>query len=132
MITKTNNSRKSHRIDVRITTAENSKIESLYKISTCRSKAQYVRELIFKRPIRIFYRNQSLDDLIEEIVILNREINTHKDNQSKILEILFTYKNSSELNQTIQDVGLKIMSLHKKMDEVKSQMEKIVEKWSQL
>lgn len=131
MRTKNSTSRKNYRIDVRLTGAEHSKIDNMYKISTCRTKAQYVRELIFNRPVRIFYRNQSLDDLIEEIVILNREINILKEHQSKTLEILYTYKNSSELNESIQLAALKITGLHKKMDEVKNQMEKITEKWLQ-
>lgn len=131
MRTKNSTSRKNYRIDVRLTDAEHSKIDNMYKTSTCLTKAQYVRELIFNRPIRIFYRNQSLDDLIEEIVILNREINILKEHQSKTLEILYTYKNSSELNESIQQVALKIIGLHKKMDEVKNQMEKITEKWLQ-
>ena len=131
MRTKNSTSRKNYRIDVRLTGAEHSKIDNMYKISTCRTKAQYVRELIFNRPVRIFYRDQSLDDLIEEIVILNREINILKEHQSKTLEILYTYKNSSELNESIQLAALKITGLHKKMDEVKNQMEKITEKWLQ-
>lgn len=132
MITKTNNPRKSHRIYVRLTGKEYLKIDNLCKISTCRSKSEFIREVVLKKPITIFYRNQSLDDLIEEIVILNREINTLKDDQYKILPVLYRCKNSSELNQTIQEIGLKLEGLHKKMDEVKNQMEKIVEKWSQL
>ena len=131
MRTKNSTSRKNYRIDVRLTGAEHSKIDNMYKISTCRTKAQYVRELIFNRPVRIFYRDQSLDDLIEEIVILNREINILKEHQSKTLEILYTYKNSSELNESIQLAAFKITGLHKKMDEVKNQMEKITEKWLQ-
>ena len=131
MMAKTSTSRKNHRIDVRITTAENSKIDKQYKISTCRSKAQYVRELIFNRPIRIFYRNQSLDDLIEEIVILNRETNTLKNDLSTTLERLYRLKDETKFKESLQGTELKIASLHKKMDEVKNQMEKIVEKWLQ-
>lgn len=128
---KTNISRKNHRIDVRLTTAEYAKIENQFKTSTCRNKAQYVRELIFHRPIRISHRNESLDDLMEEIVILNREINSLKDALSKTLEKLYRDKDSLGIQQSLLQTQLMVTSLLKKMDEVKTQMEKITEKWLQ-
>lgn len=131
MMAKTNNFNKNHSLNIRITTAENSKLDNLYKASTCRSKAEYARQLIFNRPVRIFYRNQSLDDLIEEIVILNREINILKDKLSITVQRLHPHRISTEDRESLQGTEVKIEGLNKKMDEVKNQIEKIVEKWLQ-
>ena len=108
---------------------EYAKIELQYKASTCRNKSEYIRNLIYNRPITILNRNQSLDDLIEEITILNNEINTIKNELSKTLEILCIDKNSSEFNQKIQEIGLKIANLHQIMDQIKNQIIKITDKW---
>lgn len=108
---------------------EYAKIELQYKASTCRNKSEYIRNLIYNRPITILYRNQSLDDLIEEITILNNEINTIKNELSKNLEIMYKHKNSSEYNQKIQEIELKIAKLHQIIDQVKNQIIKITDKW---
>lgn len=108
---------------------EYAKIELQYKASTCRNKSEYIRNLIYNRPITILNRNQSLDDLIEEITILNNEINTIKNELSKTLEILCIDKNSSAFNQKIQEIGLKIANLHQIMDQIKNQIIKITDKW---
>ncbi len=108
---------------------EYAKIELQYKASTCRNKSEYIRNLIYNRPITMLYRNQSLDDLIEEITILNKEINTIKNELSKTLEIMCMHKNSSEFNQKIQEIELKIANLHQIIDQVKNQMIKITDKW---
>lgn len=108
---------------------EYAKIELQYKASTCRNKSEYIRNLIYNRPITMLYRNQSLDDLIEEITILNKEINTIKNELSKTLEIMCMHKNSSEFHQKIQEIELKIANLHQIIDQVKNQMIKITDKW---
>jgi hypothetical protein len=110
---------------------EYAKIELQYKASTCRNKSEYIRNLIYNRPITILYRNQSLDNLIEEMVILNNEINAIKNDLSKTLEILHIHKDSLEFKKSLQDVELSMGSLYKKIDEVKNQIEKITDKWLQ-
>jgi predicted nucleic acid-binding Zn-ribbon protein len=131
MITKTNNSQKNRCISVGLTSAEYSKIELQYKASICRNRSEYIRNLIWNRPVTILYRNQSLDDLIEEIVILNRETNTLKSDLSTTLERLYRLKDETKFKESLQGTEIKIASLHKKMDEVKNQIEKIVDKWLQ-
>ena len=110
---------------------EYAKIELQYKASTCRNKSEYIRNLIYNRPITILYRNQSLDNLIEEMVILNNEINAIKNDLSKTLEILHIHKDSLEFKKLLQDVEQSMGSLYKKMDEIKNQIEKITDKWLQ-
>ncbi|MFB3389620.1 hypothetical protein [Flavobacterium sp. LAR06] len=128
---KTNQTRKNHRITVNFTLAESKKIDNQLKISTCRTKAEYLHELIRNRPITTLYRNQSLEDLIEVIGILNLEINTLKAKLLSTVETLYTNKNSVELEAYFQEMEMNITGLNTKMDEVKTQIEKIVEKWLQ-
>jgi hypothetical protein len=120
-----------HCIYVGLKLEEYAKIELQYKASTCRNKSEYIRNLIYNRPITILYRNQSLDNLIEEMVILNNEINAIKNDLSKTLEILHIHKDSLEFKKSLQDVELSMGSLYKKIDEVKNQIEKITDKWLQ-
>lgn len=110
---------------------EYAKIELQYKASTCRNKSEYIRNLIYNRPIKILYRNQSLDYLIEEMVVLNNEINAIKSELSTSLEILHLHKDSPEFKKSLQDLELCMGNLYKKMDEVKNQIEKMTHKWLQ-
>ena len=42
--------------------------------TTCRSKSEYARKMLFGKPVRILSRNESIDDLIEELAGLRKEL----------------------------------------------------------
>jgi len=51
--------------------------EDLHKrmlATTCRSKSEYARKILFGKPLRTLVRNESIDDLTEELVVLRREL----------------------------------------------------------
>ena len=51
--------------------------EHLHKLmlaTTCRSKSEYARKMLFNEPVRVLNRNESIDDLIEEMVCLRKEL----------------------------------------------------------
>jgi hypothetical protein len=51
--------------------------EDLHKrmlATTCRSKSEFVRKVLFNKPVRVLIRNESIDDMIEELISLRREL----------------------------------------------------------
>jgi len=44
-----------------------------YKNTLCRNKSDYMRRILFGRPVTVTYRNRSLDDFIETAVQLRRD-----------------------------------------------------------
>ncbi len=51
--------------------------EDLHKrmlATTCRSKSEFVRKVLFEKPVRVLIRNETIDDMIEELVGLRRDL----------------------------------------------------------
>jgi hypothetical protein len=43
-------------------------------VTTCRSKSEYARKMLFGKPVRVLSRNESIDEMIEELVRLRKEM----------------------------------------------------------
>ncbi len=55
-------------IGLRFTPKEYEQIEKKWKASTCRKLSDYVRRIIFGKPIVTTFRDQSLDDFMAEAI----------------------------------------------------------------
>jgi hypothetical protein len=81
---KRENSNRSRGITLRLTEKKYAKIESQFKASTCRKLSDFIRKHLFDRPITSTYRNQSLDELIEETVVLSSKLRIIGNNINQI------------------------------------------------
>jgi hypothetical protein len=131
MKTKTNKPKKYRHVYLGIPTAEYVEIEKKYKKSTCRSLSEYIRNIIIHNPITIRYRDQSLEDLIEEIVLLNDHMKQVKETGYQVLKKMQGDQEISQCKLLLREFQDTIVHLNKRIEEIKLQIEKIVEKWSQ-
>ncbi|TWR26761.1 plasmid mobilization relaxosome protein MobC [Mucilaginibacter achroorhodeus] len=61
-------------IGLRLTEDEFSELEKSWKGSTIRKLSEFVRRLLFGKRITVYKRNRSADELLEELIILRREL----------------------------------------------------------
>ncbi|MBL4678230.1 MAG: plasmid mobilization relaxosome protein MobC [Mucilaginibacter sp.] len=69
------NKGRKRRITLRLTAEEYAELEGNWKNSTVRKLSDLVRRLIFGRKFTVYTRNKSMDDLLEELGLLRRELN---------------------------------------------------------
>lgn len=96
--------------------------------STSRNLSQYVRNIIFDKPIVATYRNLSQDDLTIQIAILNRELNALGNNLNQITKRLHTLQTTAE-KDWIKNFSFEAKSILLKIDEVKEVVYKISRSW---
>ncbi|ABQ06667.1 mobilisation protein (MobC) [Flavobacterium johnsoniae] len=125
------NSNRSRRITLRLTEKEYAKIESLFKASTCRKLSDYIRRHLFCRPITSTYRNQSLDDLMEETVVLSSELRAIGNNINQIARKVNTLKMIPDFKGHLYLFEVQRKKLSDKMEEISSHTQKISEQWLQ-
>ncbi|MDA6070381.1 hypothetical protein NJT12_12190 [Flavobacterium sp. AC] len=106
-------------------------IQNQCKKSTCHTVSEYIRKQLSDKPVTIFYRNQSLDDLIEEIAALNNQINNVRNNTSLVLEKLTQHQRINHDLESLPGLEIAIKNLDRRIEEIKTQIEKITEKWLQ-
>ncbi len=118
-------------IGLRLTPKEYEKIEKKWKASTCRKLSDYVRRIIFGKPIVATYRNQTLDDYMAESIKLRNELNGIGNNFNQAVKKLHTLHQISEFRDWLVTYELERKILLNKVDEVKNHIQKIGEKWLQ-
>jgi YesN/AraC family two-component response regulator len=123
------NSNRSRRITLRLTPQEYAKIEQRYKNSTCRKLSEYVRKHLFNKPVTTHYRNQSIDDSIEEIVLLRNELSAVGNNVNQVVKKMHTLKQIPEFREWITRYELERLILSNKINDIQNHIYKISDKW---
>ena len=125
------NLNRSRIIGLRLTPKEYQQVERKWKASTCRKLSDYVRRIIFEKPIVSTYRNQSLDDLMADAIKLRNELNNIGNNFNQAVKQLHTLQQIPEFKSWIIAYELDKKILLNKIDEIKNNIQKIAEKWLQ-
>ena len=118
-------------VGVRFTTKEYEQIENKWKDSTCRKLSEYVRKIIFNKPIVATYRNKSLDDLMTEMIQLKKELNGIGNNFNQAVKKLHTLHQIPEFKDWIEVYEAEKNLLLNKVEEIKNVTGKIGEQWLQ-
>jgi hypothetical protein len=118
-------------LQVRLTSKELEKIQAKFSQSTCRKLSDYVRRVLFDKPITVNQRNQSLDDFMAEMIILRNELNAIGNNFNQTVKRLHALQHIEEiktwliLNETARQI------ITRKIDEIKSKINQIDSQWLQ-
>ena len=125
------NSNKTRTIGLRLTPEEYANIERKWKASTCQKLSDYVRKHIFDKSIVTTYINQSLDDFMEETIVLHNELNSIETNINQAVKELHTLQQNPEFRNWIISFDLDKKILFNKVEEIKKHIQKISDKWLQ-
>jgi hypothetical protein len=125
------NSNRTRIIGLRLTPEEYAKIERKRKASKCRKLSVYVRKHLFDKSIVTAYRNQSLDDFMDETIVLHNELNAIGTNINQAVKKLHTLQQIPEFRNWIISFDLDKKILFNKVGEIKKHIQKISHKWLQ-
>ena len=125
------NSNRTRIIGLRLTPEEYAKIEQKWKASTCRKLSDYVRHNLFEKPVTSYYRNQSLDEFMAEMVLLRNELNHIGNNFNQAVKRLHTLSQITEFRSWLIAYEVEKKTLFNKVDEIKKHVQKIAESWLQ-
>lgn len=126
---KRENSNRTRIVGLRFTPEEYTKIEKKWKASTCRKLSDYIRRHLFEKSINTIYRNQSLDDMVHEMMQLFKQLNGIGNNFNQAVKKLHTLNQIPEFKVWIISSELDKKILFDKIDEIKNYIRKISEKW---
>jgi hypothetical protein len=118
-------------IGFRVKPEEYDQIQRLFRKSTHRKLSEYARKVLLNKPVKINYRNQSVDDFLEEMVLLKKELNAIGNNFNQSVKKLHALDTIPEiktwliLNERTREPFLK------KVEEIRLKMNQLYEQWSQ-
>lgn len=118
-------------IHLRLTDAEFELIHNRFKKTTCPKLSDFARKNLLQEPVVLKYRNESLDDLIEQITVLKNQLNQIGNNFNQAVKKLHTLNQIPEFKQWILSFELEKKILFNSINEIKKQMQLFFEKWLQ-
>lgn len=118
-------------IGLRLTEVEFNNIESRWKASTSRKLSDYIRKCIFRKKIVMTYRNRSLDEFMEEMILLRKELNAIGNNFNQSVKKLHTIYGGQEFKPWMLGHELEKKIIFNKIEEIKNRIHQIAEIWLQ-
>jgi mobilization protein MobC len=122
---------RKRRVYIRLTDAEFDKLNTQFLNSTSRKLSEFLRQIIFNKPVKIYHRNKSLDDLMIELILLRNELSAIGNNYNQevkklhLLGAISQAKNWVQANEKTKDL------LISKMSQIKSRIDQINDIWLQ-
>ena len=94
---------KTRLVGFRLQPDENEKIAKAFRATTCRKLSDYIRKIIFEKPVVTNYRNRSMDDFIEEMICLRTELNRLGNNFNQVVKRLYTLQHADTIAAVLSD-----------------------------
>lgn len=120
---------RSRRVTIRFTGEEYSKLQGQFKETTARKLSDYLRKVLLHQKITTVARDGSLDDLINELIQLRRELNALGNNFNQAVKRLHTLDRIQEINRWAEHYEKAGLSIAIKVSEIEQKMLQISSRW---
>ena len=118
-------------LHVRLTVNEYEVLQKRYKQSVCPKLSDYARKNLLQKPIVLKYRNESLDELVQELIQLRAQLYPIGNNLNQAVKKLHTLINIQEFKHWILAYESEKRALFDSIDQIKKHIENLAEKWLQ-
>lgn len=118
-------------LHLRLTSDEKSKIEKAFKKTTCRKLSDYARKILLGKPVVATYRNQSLDDLMTELIKLRTELNAIGNNFNQVVRKLHMLNEKAALQTWINRYEADNERLLSHLQSIENHINKMADIWLQ-
>ncbi|MBS0027109.1 plasmid mobilization protein [Chitinophaga hostae] len=118
-------------LHVRLTPEEYQKLHHQFTTSSSQKFSEHIRKILLDKPIKMYHRNQSTDDLMAVLIVLKDELNAIANNYNQVVKKLHMLNNKSDLSGwiSLNEIGRK--ALNEKITEIKEKISQINDKWLQ-
>lgn len=114
-------------LTVRLTEAELGQLCHQHAQTAYKRMADYVRVLIFQKPVKVLSRDTSIDALMEELILLRTELNALGNNFNQVVRRINSLPFPPEtLFQTAQLLQEELL---KKITSIQGRINQISERW---
>jgi predicted SPOUT superfamily RNA methylase MTH1 len=118
-------------LHIRLTEKEHEKIQKKYAKTTCKKLSDFARKVLLDKAVTVNIRNQSLDDVMTELIALKEELNAIGNNYNQMVKRLHSLNHVSEIKSWLQLHESARKILINKMDEIKVKIYSINDQWLQ-
>lgn len=123
--------KRSKWIKIRLTPSEQKMLERKYKKTTSRCLSEFARALLMGKPVTLLSRDKSMDEILEQLLLLRRELNAVGNNLNQAVRNMNSAHGA--MNDHLLSNLLHVISrgLEPSIAEIKERMTQYAILWSQ-
>ena len=125
------NNNRSKWLHLRLQPQEYDQIHRYFRQTTCLKISGYARKILLQKPVTTTYRNQSLDELMGELTVLRKELNSLAVNFNQAVKNLHTLSQIPEFRSWLLTWEQEKIRLEQRVGEINSKIDKIADVWLQ-
>ena len=126
-----NSEKRSKWFKVRLTLSEEALLVKRVKKSTFQNLSEYARATILSKPVTVLHRDKSMDEVLEELVLLRRELNHIGNNLNQAVRNINTAQGLPDASLWMNLLTIIKGRLEPSVYEIKERMNKYSDLWSQ-
>lgn len=118
-------------LTIRLTPAEYRSMNKLLQNTMCRSLSEYGRNVLLEKQIVVTHRDKSMDEILEELILLRKELNFIGNNFNQVVRKLNSISGSPDAEHweaVLTDLRDEIQPL---IGGIKDRLDSYSEIWSQ-
>lgn len=122
---------RSRRVIVRFKPAEFELLEKRFKKTLFRKLSEYTRNVLLEKNITVTYRDKAMDDVLEELILLRRELNAVGNNLNQTMRNINSAHGNAETRLWMNLMSVINGKVEPAIQEIKDRMNKYADLWSQ-
>ena len=122
---------RTRRVTIRFKPEEFKVIEKRFEKSMFRKISDYSRSVLLQKPVIFTYRDKSMDDMLEELILLRRELNYFGNNFNQAVHKLNSVMGMPDAKLWQEALTVLRDQLEPSIGEIKDKLNNYSEIWSQ-
>jgi hypothetical protein len=115
----------------RLKPAEFKLLDNRFKKTRFRKLSEYIRSVLLEKPITVTYRDKSMDEVLEELILLRRELNAIGNNLNQAVRNINSAHGNADTRLWVNLLGVINGKLEPSIIQIKDRMNKYADIWSQ-
>ncbi len=106
-------------------------LEGRFKKTRFRKLSEYMRNVLLDKPITVNYRDKAMDDILEELILLRRELNAIGNNLNQAVFQINAAHGNADGKLWARLLSVVNSKVEPSIEEIKEKMNQYADVWSQ-
>lgn len=118
-------------LNIRLKTEEHEAIRNRSKQTTCRNMSEFARQLLLGKAVTVLHRDRSMDEVLEELILLRKELNAIGNNLNQAVKSIHSTHGNADTRLWTGLFSIINSKLEPAIQHIKDRMNQYAELWSQ-
>jgi len=106
-------------------------LEGRFKKTRFRKLSEYMRSVLLEKPITVNYRDKAMDEVLEELVLLRKELNAIGNNLNQAMHSINSAHGNADSKLWMNLVSVANNKVEPAIAQIKERMNQYADIWSQ-